>query len=698
MKTKTLISLVIFQLIFFISGLHSMNSFETDKKNELAYDIENTGYQVTPDSVNNKNAGNSSIEVSPSSIFMTLQPNSSSSQKITLVNKSSSSFDFIIEDVETSKRIKAVPMNNGSHSDSPDDLLNFVKYQIKNGSSKARNISWMEKSISSINLKPGESIEIEFSFSSNNLPQDVYNAKILLSSSNSDISEILIPVTLFVTKGNCPYLQTEDNENNALQGVPDFDLDYYLGNDDPVNPIEFNFFIDEATITSAMLNIYAYDVDETGGPPAEIDEVYLNGNYLGILTGADEVWSSTSFEFNSSFLNPGPNGKNLVQIYVSVIPNTGWKLSVDWGQLIINNCQGGDAYIRTMDLDKTVYLPGDAITITSETDTELASQTVLVETNLLDENLFNVGGVTNTITINDIQDEPLPVSFSISGSAILGTEYKAQVIVYDANTYLFQDMVTLPVPIGNMAIEVFPESFNVSLCESESIIQIITISNTGDGDINYTNSSASAWISESPNAGTIMPGDNIDIQITIDATGLSAGYHNGEVLINSNVLTNPQISIPVTLEVVPPMASYSTINTGDNENNELSGTPDNDINSYLCKGDNLLPVEFNFFINQNTIESADLIIETYDVDQSGGFGLPYTEVNEVYVNGTLVGVLTGSNNGSATTTISVPPAIINPGPNGKNLVQIYVSVLGKYWCTNVQSAELRIYNCAGKQN
>ncbi len=251
---------------------------------------------------------------------------------------------------------------------------------------------------------------------------------------------------------------------------------------------------------------------------------------------------------------------------------------------------------------------------------------------------------------------------------------------------------------GFMELQVEPYSLIESLCQGESSTQTITLSNTGDGDIDYTTISTSSWINENPGSGTIISGNDANVQITIDATGLAPGYHNGEVLINSNVPANPQISVPVVLEVVPPMASYSTINTGDNENNQLTGTPDNDLNTYLCKGENILPVEFNFFIDQNTIESADLIIETFDIDQTGGNGLPYNEVNNVYFNDYLVGVLTGSNNGNSTTTISVPPAIINPGPNGKNLVQIYVSVLGKYWCTNVQSAELRIYNCTNKQN
>jgi len=157
-----------------------------------------------------------------------------------------------------------------------------------------------------------------------------------------------------------------------------------------------------------------------------------------------------------------------------------------------------------------------------------------------------------------------------------------------------------------------------------------------------------------------------------------------------------KLSILILFLLATCLRTYSTTNMGDNENNSLTGVPDNDLNTYLCKGSDILPIEFNFFINNHAIESAELEIETFDVDQGGGFGLPFNEVDKVYFNGTLIGELSGSNEGVSFTTINVPPSLINSGINSKNLVQIYVSVLGKYWCTNVQSAELRLYNCNNK--
>ena len=247
---------------------------------------------------------------------------------------------------------------------------------------------------------------------------------------------------------------------------------------------------------------------------------------------------------------------------------------------------------------------------------------------------------------------------------------------------------------GYMELIVDPLSLSGSLCANESIDQTIILTNTGDGNINYTVSDASSWLTEFPVSGTISSGDFTNLQVTIDATGLSPGYHTGQVIISTNVPDNPEIIIPISLEVLAPMVSYIIAGSEDNENNELSGIPDYDIDTYLCKGDEKLPIEFNFFINQSEIESAELIIETFDVDMQSGNGLPYNEVNEVFFNGTLIGVLSGNNEGVSYTTLPIPRSLFVSGVNAKNLVQIHVSVLGKYWCTNVQSAELRIYNCS----
>ena len=238
---------------------------------------------------------------------------------------------------------------------------------------------------------------------------------------------------------------TYDNENNALAGVPDFDMDEYLFNDDPIAPIEFNLTIEETAITDAQLSLYVWDIDETTG---EVDEVYINGNYIGTLTGANMEWSTSVFIIDPSYLVPGPNGQNLVQVFIDVdnIGDPTWAVAVDWGQLVLNN-NTGDAWIRYVYLDKECYEEGEDVEITIEVDTSIGVQWVLVETNLLDPNGVNIAGTSRYIMIELSNDEPFVEVLTIPSGSPDGI-YHVQVIVYAGCTMIQQDLWLVPFEVG----------------------------------------------------------------------------------------------------------------------------------------------------------------------------------------------------------------------------------------------------------
>lgn len=127
------------------------------------------------------------------------------------------------------------------------------------------------------------------------------------------------------------YNTTIDNENNALTGVPDYDMDYSVCDGDSREPIEFNIFVDSMPgMTGNVLTVRAYDVDW----PDEVDEVRLNGVYLGNLTGGNEIWSETTFAAPAGLV---VMGANLVQIDLS----NGWCAAVDWGELFVSGHPAG---------------------------------------------------------------------------------------------------------------------------------------------------------------------------------------------------------------------------------------------------------------------------------------------------------------------------------------------------------------------
>jgi len=87
--------------------------------------------------------------------------------------------------------------------------------------------------------------------------------------------------------------------------------------------------INVSAIESATLTIMAYDCDNPtsgcDGRP-EIDTVYFNGEYTGILTGATDQWSTVSFDVDPSKIL---NGSNVVKVYIDTSSTGCWCLGVD---------------------------------------------------------------------------------------------------------------------------------------------------------------------------------------------------------------------------------------------------------------------------------------------------------------------------------------------------------------------------------
>jgi subtilisin family serine protease len=73
------------------------------------------------------------------------------------------------------------------------------------------------------------------------------------------------------------------------------------------------------------------------------------------------------------------------------------------------------------------------------------------------------------------------------------------------------------------------------------------------------------WLTATPLSGEIAPGDGVNVQLDIDATGLALGSYGAEIVINSNDPVHPQLGVQVALEVVtqPALAVPDTFDVGD---------------------------------------------------------------------------------------------------------------------------------------
>jgi len=250
------------------------------------------------------------------------------------------------------------------------------------------------------------------------------------------------------------YITTADNENNYHTGTADGDM--YPGNTDciynnnykpncpglqnPLAPIEFNIVVPTLpSFTTAELSLYAWDVDEQGDPgnptrPKERDEVYLNGHFLGTLTGADQVWSTSHFNIpNPSWVQ---QGDNLVEVSIDDYDGC-WCVMIDWGQLVLGG-GGGQAFIRSWGPLMDCWPPGTQQHVMVEVDTSLSSQDVLVEVKVVDSQNVTLIQNSDTKTINGSQDDDFLFLLDVPTTAATGY-YTLEVIVYDAYTYVQQD-------------------------------------------------------------------------------------------------------------------------------------------------------------------------------------------------------------------------------------------------------------------
>ena len=192
------------------------------------------------------------------------------------------------------------------------------------------------------------------------------------------------------------------------------DWGYCLYNNDAKHPIEFSFDVNESSISSAQLLLLCNDVDqytEPGNP--EIDKVYVNNNYIGDLTGANEEDSTTLFSVPASALT---TGNNRVRIEVNQNPGTPsneWCVKLIQAQLLINGGCTGRASCRSVSTNAGSYAPGATVAVTYEIDTAATSQQIRVESNLLNPDGVIVAGTERNYTTNGSANDPKTVNLPI---------------------------------------------------------------------------------------------------------------------------------------------------------------------------------------------------------------------------------------------------------------------------------------------
>jgi hypothetical protein len=117
----------------------------------------------------------------------------------------------------------------------------------------------------------------------------------------------------------------------------------------------------------------------------------------------------------------------------------------------------------------------------------------------------------------------------------------------DADIEFAEIVVVTGVPI----IGVSPTSLTFATQSGTmSVPQSVTVSNTGEGVLNWTASASSSWLSVSPSSGTAPS----TVAVTANAAGLAAGTHVSQITLASSTASNNPQSVLVTLTITPPAA------------------------------------------------------------------------------------------------------------------------------------------------
>jgi len=126
---------------------------------------------------------------------------------------------------------------------------------------------------------------------------------------------------------------------------------------------------------------------------------------------------------------------------------------------------------------------------------------------------------------------------------------------------------TLDVAFGPMPeISVSPGALDRTLPPDTTRDYIIDIDNAGEAELTFDISDQDLpgrppdspgdgdcpWLDEDPISGSVPPGGSTPVTVTVDTTGLDYGSYAAEIVVASNDLGQPVVTVPVTLHVAEP--------------------------------------------------------------------------------------------------------------------------------------------------
>jgi len=347
---------------------------------------------------------------------------------------------------------------------------------------------------------------------------------------------------------NCQMTVTAAGAENSPQVV---DVELIVGPKLEVTPMTFDF---SSTVGGS-------------NPAPQILEISNEG--AGTLT-----WEAGE---DCGWLEVDPNsGTSTGEVdYVNVTADISGLGGGTYNSQITVTGTGADNSPQVVDVELVVLVPIIEVSSTSfefsgfEGGSNPVEQTLSIsnagEGNLQWEISEECGWLTAEPNTGTCTGEVDDVTLSVDISGLVAGEYSCELTVSDP--YAFNNPVTVDV---NLVVST--NEISVSATEFEFFSmpglgnpndQILSISNSGTGTLNWEINHECSWLSAEPNNG-ISTGDVNDVNLSVDISGLASGYHDCELMIfGSDAINSPQVVV-VTLLIgaegelhVP--AQYSTI-------------------------------------------------------------------------------------------------------------------------------------------
>lgn len=208
------------------------------------------------------------------------------------------------------------------------------------------------------------------------------------------------------------------------------------------------------------------------------------------------------------------------------------------------------------------YSPGNqAPVVNVGEDRYVSTQTTNLTATVTDDGLPDPPGIVTTIwtqisgpatvTFGDASQVNTTVTFPVEGIYVL------RLTANDGELEAYDELKITYSTTGYPIARVLPFSMETSLCPSTTQEQTVEICNAGGGFMAWElrEEFTIPWLSADETSGTLEIGQCTSVTLTFDSTGLSSGIHNGTLLVDTDDHYQTQVSLPVSLDVVSPLAS-----------------------------------------------------------------------------------------------------------------------------------------------